>query len=95
MPLVEPAIAAGFTLGAAPPMSEAHWAALVRERLPHLTDTRLRQVTWPDLDKHLEYIAEMLPPGQSRQHEPAAQPSAQNSASPAYNRIQQAPTTSK
>lgn len=56
---VEPAIAAGFVPGG-PPVSEAEWAALVTEWFPHLTDTRLRQVTWPDFDKHREYIVEML-----------------------------------
>jgi hypothetical protein len=43
---VEPAIAAGFVPGG-PPMTEADWAPLVKEWFPHLTDTRLRQVTWP------------------------------------------------
>lgn len=59
---VEPAITAGFVPGG-PPMTEADWAPLVREWFPHLTDTRLRQVTWPEFDKHREYIAEMLRAG--------------------------------
>lgn len=59
---VEPAIAAGFVPGG-PPMSQADWAPLVKEWFPHLTDTRLRQVTWPDFDKHREYIVEMLRSG--------------------------------
>ena len=63
---VEPAIAAGFTPGGVPPMTEAQWAPLVKEWFPHLTDTRLRQVTWPDFDKHREYIAEMLRAGVSK-----------------------------
>ncbi|MEN8649437.1 IS21 family transposase [Streptomyces sp. 21So2-11] len=59
---VEPAIAAGFVPGG-PPVAEAEWAALVKEWFPHLTDTRLRQVTWPDFDRHREYIVEMLRAG--------------------------------
>jgi transposase len=59
---VEPAIAAGFVPGG-PPMTEAEWAALVKEWFPHLTDARLRQVTWPEFDKHREYIVEMLRAG--------------------------------
>lgn len=59
---VEPAIAAGFVPGG-PPMSQADWAPLVKQWFPHLTDTRLRQVTWPDFDKHREYIVEMLRAG--------------------------------
>jgi hypothetical protein len=59
---VEPAIAAGFVPGG-PPMSQADWAPLVKEWFPHLTDTRLRQVTWPDFDKHRDYIVEMLRAG--------------------------------
>ncbi|GAB3878101.1 hypothetical protein GCM10027612_01850 [Microbispora bryophytorum subsp. camponoti] len=60
---VEPAIAAGFVPGGTPPMSQADWEPLVKEWFPHLTDTRLRQVTWPDFDKHREYIVEMLRAG--------------------------------
>jgi len=59
---VEPAIAAGFVPGG-PAMSQADWALLVKEWFPHLTDTRLRQVTWPDFEKHREYIVEMLRAG--------------------------------
>ena len=63
---------AGFVPGG-PPMTEADWAPLVKEWFPHLTDTRLRQVTCPDFDKHREYIAEMLrvgvTPGSGRSRE--------------------------
>jgi Integrase core domain len=62
---VEPAIAAGFVPGG-PPVNEAEWAALVKDWFPHLTDTRLRQVTWPDFDRHREYIVEMLRTGVSK-----------------------------
>jgi len=55
---VDPAIAAGFVPGGAP-ISQADWAPLVKQWFPHLTDTRLRQVTWPDFDKHREYVVEL------------------------------------
>src|SRR6185437_1455207 len=60
---IEPAIAAGFTPSGVPAMSEADWAPLVREWFPHLTDTRLRQITWPQFDKHRDYISAQLKAG--------------------------------
>jgi transposase len=60
---VEPAIAAGFVPGGTPPMSQADWEPLVKQWFPDLTDTRLRQVTWPHFDKHREYVVEMLRAG--------------------------------
>ena len=41
---LEPTIAARFVPGG-PPVSEAEWAVLVKDWSPHLTNTRLRQVT--------------------------------------------------
>ncbi|GAB7046621.1 hypothetical protein JCM9534A_17470 [Catenuloplanes indicus JCM 9534] len=60
---VEAAVAAGFVPGGTPPMSQEDWAPLVRQWFPHLTDTRLRQVTWPEFAKHHDYIVEMLRAG--------------------------------
>jgi len=60
---IEPAIAAGFAPSGVPPMSEADWAPLVREWFPHLTDTRMRQSTWPGFDKHRDYISTQLKAG--------------------------------
>lgn len=57
-----PAIAAGITPGG-PPMSTAEWAELVAGWFPEITDTRLRQVTWPEIEHHRDYIAEMLKAG--------------------------------
>jgi hypothetical protein len=57
---VDPAIAAGFVPGG-PAMSQADWALLVKQWFPHLTDTRLRQVTWPDFDKHRDYQKSIAP----------------------------------
>lgn len=57
-----PAIAAGMAPGG-PQMSSAQWAQLVRAWFPQLVDTRLRQVTWPEIDKHAEYVKTMLAAG--------------------------------
>jgi hypothetical protein len=43
-----------------PARSQEQWAALVRGWFPELVDTRLRQVTWPDIDKHRDYVMEQL-----------------------------------
>jgi Integrase core domain len=54
-----PAIAAGITPGG-PPMAETDWAELIRGWFPHLTDKRLRQITWSEIDKHRDYIEGLL-----------------------------------
>jgi transposase len=54
-----PALAAGIAPGG-PPRSQAEWSALVRGWFPELVDTRLRQVTWPDIEVHRDYIVEQL-----------------------------------
>jgi transposase len=59
---VAPAAGAGITPGG-PAKSEAEWAELVREWFPELADTRLRQVTWPAIGGHHDYIAEQLKAG--------------------------------
>jgi transposase len=59
---VAPAIQAGMTPGGAS-LGEAEWDARVREWFPELADTRLRQVTWPAIGKHHEYICEQLKAG--------------------------------
>ncbi|MEP7026341.1 MAG: hypothetical protein ABJB47_21565, partial [Actinomycetota bacterium] len=56
---VAPAIAAGLRPGG-PPLTEAQWSACVREWFPELADARLRQVTWPAIAEHHEYIAAQL-----------------------------------
>ena len=57
-----PAVAAGMAPGG-PPVSEADWAVLVRSWFPGLADTRLRQVTWGEIARHRDYIAEALKAG--------------------------------
>ncbi|MFG2586356.1 hypothetical protein [Streptomyces malaysiensis] len=54
-----PAEASGITPGG-PPMSEADWSKLIKEWFPGLVDRRLRQVTWPEIDKHRDYIKNLL-----------------------------------
>ena len=60
---VAPAVAAGITPGSGPARSEQEWAQLVREWFPELADTRLRQVTWPAISEHHDYIVAQLKAG--------------------------------
>jgi transposase len=59
---VAPAAKAGIGPGG-PPVAEARWAELVREWFPELADGRLRQVTWPVIEAHRDYIAAQLEAG--------------------------------
>jgi transposase len=54
-----PALEAGIIPGG-PPMTRAEWTELVGRWFPEITDTRLRQSTWPEIDKYRDYIADML-----------------------------------
>ncbi|MBP2400752.1 IS21 family transposase [Streptomyces syringium] len=54
-----PAEAAGITPGG-PPRSQADWARLIKSWFPELAESRLRQITWPEIDKHRDYIKKML-----------------------------------
>src|SRR5919197_1414673 len=54
-----PAIAAGMEPGG-PAKTTAEWAELVSGWFPQLADTRLRQTTWPETERHRDYIADML-----------------------------------
>ena len=60
---ITPAAAAGIAPGSGPGMSAEEWAELVRGWFPQLADTRLRQVTWPAIGKHHEYITAQLTAG--------------------------------
>ena len=44
-----------------PPKSPEQWAELVRVWFPEVADTRLRQVTWPQIALHHDYIKANLP----------------------------------
>ncbi len=59
---VAPAVAAGIVPGG-PAKSEAEWQGLVWEWFPELADTRLRQVTWPAIAEHHDYIVVQLKAG--------------------------------
>lgn len=59
---VSPALAAGVSPGDRQrPKSE--WEQLVRAWFPGLANTRLRQITWPEFDRHRDLIAELLAAG--------------------------------
>lgn len=57
-----PAEAAGFVPGG-PPIPTSQWATRVREWFPELVDTRLRQVSWPGIEPHRDYIHGQLSEG--------------------------------
>jgi transposase len=59
---VAAAEAAGMAPGG-PAVSQQEWAELTREWFPELADTRLRQVTWPVIGVHRDYIVEQLGAG--------------------------------
>jgi transposase len=59
---VTPAIEAGIIPGG-PVMTTADWAELTGKWFPAVTDTRLRQTTWPQIEQHRDYIATMLKAG--------------------------------
>ena len=59
---VAAAEAAGMVPGG-PPVSQERWAELAREWFPELADTRLRQVTWPAIEVHRDYIVAQLAAG--------------------------------
>ncbi|MEV6987565.1 IS21 family transposase [Sphaerisporangium sp. NPDC051017] len=57
-----PAEAAGIVPGG-PPLSAEQWSVRVREWFPELADVRLRQVTWPTIEQHRDYIVAQLKAG--------------------------------
>lgn len=63
---VTPAVTAGLAPGG-PPMPQAEWAELARGWFPELADTRLRQTTWPEIERHRDYIVAMLKAGVTKQ----------------------------
>jgi len=52
-----PAVAAGLTPGGRA-LGQAEWAALVLDWFPHPVDTSLRQVTWPEIAAHHDYVVD-------------------------------------
>ena len=60
---VAPAIEAGIVPGEGAARTREQWRGLVAEWWPELVDARLRQVTWPEIEKHRDYIAGQLAAG--------------------------------
>ena len=54
-----PAVAEGLVPGG-PPAGEQVWASGSARWFPELADARLRQVTWPAIEAHRDYIVEQL-----------------------------------
>jgi len=55
-----PVAAAGLTPGGPPVMSEADWQARAQSWFPALVDTGLRQMTWPAIEVHRDYVSAQL-----------------------------------
>lgn len=60
---IAPAVAAGIEPGSGPAKGEDEWHELVREWFPELSDVRLRQVTWPAIAAHHDYITAQMKAG--------------------------------
>ncbi|MGA3221031.1 MAG: IS21 family transposase [Acidimicrobiales bacterium] len=56
---VAAAVAAGLAPGG-PPLSEQQWRVKVRAWFPALVETRLRQPTWSEIDRHRERIETLV-----------------------------------
>ena len=63
---VDPAIAAGLAPGG-PQRSSAEWNELVRAWFPQIADTKVRQITWPEIEQHRDFIVAMSKAGVTRQ----------------------------
>ena len=59
---VAAAESAGMAPGG-PAVSQEEWGRLARAWFPELADTRLRQVTWPAIGEHRDYIVEQMAAG--------------------------------
>jgi len=55
-----PVAAEGLVAGGPPVMTEADWRARAQSWFPALVDAGLRQVTWPAIDVHRDYITAQL-----------------------------------
>ena len=56
-----PALEAGIEPGSG--RSQGEWSTLVRQWFPQLADTTLRQISWPLIEPHRDYIVEQLEAG--------------------------------
>ena len=57
-----PALSEGLVPGG-PAAGEAVWARRIAGWFPELSDARVRQVTWPAIEAHRDYIVEQLKDG--------------------------------
>ena len=55
-----PVAAEGLVAGGPPVMTEADWRARAQSWFPALVDKGLRQITWPAIDVHRDYITAQL-----------------------------------
>src|SRR5882762_2122433 len=55
-----PVAAAGMLPGGPPVMDESAWRAAAAEWFPSVADGRLRQISWPLIAEHRDWIAEQL-----------------------------------
>jgi len=55
-----PVVAEGLVPGGPPVMTEADWRVRAQSWFPALVDAGLRQVTWPAIDVHRDYITAQL-----------------------------------
>lgn len=60
-----PAVEAGLERGSG--RSQAEWSVLVREWFPQLADTAVRQISWPLIEPHRDYIVAQLEAGVTKQ----------------------------
>src|ERR1035438_4275815 len=58
-----PVTAAGLVPGGPPVMTEAEWRARAASWFPAVVDKGLRQVTWPAIGAHRDYISAQLAAG--------------------------------
>jgi transposase len=59
---IAPARAVGLVPGG-PPVSAQEWAARAQGWFPELIDTGLRQTSWPEIERHRDYIYKQLADG--------------------------------
>jgi hypothetical protein len=57
---LEPVEAAGIIPGGPPAMAAADWAPLIARWFPQVADAGLRQVTWPQIGVHRDWIRGQL-----------------------------------
>ena len=58
-----PVAGAGLVVGGPPVMTEADWRVRAQSWFPALVDRGLRQVTWPAIDVHRDYVTAQLKAG--------------------------------